>query len=212
MGHLQNPSWLYGLAPVKRGRSQMSLDILRPDHMLRPDHASLFSQGVRFAFTGCVVSAIYLLTTSALALIAGLPFQAALVIGFVVSVAVHFGMQRLFVWTDHDGFALAAPHQIGRYLVAATTQYGVTAVSTSLLPAALGWPVEVVYLAIAFPVALVNFVLFRNYIFHGKVVKAEAHGELAWSPGQGTIVLDEADRCSPVRAVRDTAQQVHGSG
>jgi putative flippase GtrA len=147
--------------------------------MWRSDHASLFSQGLRFAFTGCAVSAVYLLTTSALSLLVGLPFQVALAIGFVVAVAMHFGMQRLFVWTDHDGFALAAPHQVSRYLLAATTQYGITAASTSFIPAALGLPVVLVYLAIAFPVALVNFIVFRNYIFHGERVGAEARGEPA---------------------------------
>jgi putative flippase GtrA len=144
--------------------------------MWRPEHASLFSQGLRFAFTGCAVSAVYLLTTSALALLVGLPFQVALAIGFVVAVAMHFGMQRLFVWTDHDSFALAAPHQVSRYLLAASAQYGVTAASTSFIPAVLGLPVELVYLAIAFPVAFVNFMLFRNYIFHGKQAGTEAHG------------------------------------
>ncbi len=134
---------------------------------------------MRFAFTGCVVSAVYLLTTSALSLLVGLPFQAALAIGFVVAVSVHFGMQRLFVWTDHDGFALAFPHQASRYLMASATQYGVTAASTSFVPAVLGLPVEIVYLALALPIALVNFMLFRNYIFHGKRVGAETSGEPA---------------------------------
>lgn len=147
--------------------------------MWRLDHASLFSQGVRFAFTGSAVSVVYLFTTSALSVLVGLPFQAALAIGFVVAVAMHFSMQRLFVWTDHDGFALTATHQVSRYLMAATAQYGVTAASTSFIPAVLGLPVVLVYLATAFPIAFVNFILFRNYIFHGKRVGAEARGEPA---------------------------------
>jgi putative flippase GtrA len=147
--------------------------------MWRLDHAGLFSQGMRFAFTGCVVSAVYLLTTSALTLLVGLPFQVALAIGFAAAVAVHFSMQRLFVWTDHGDFALAFPHQVSRYLLVAGTQYGVTVLCTSLIPSALGLTVELVYLTIALPVAFGNFLLFRYYIFHGKPVGVDTSSESA---------------------------------
>jgi len=150
--------------------------VLRVDVWRQP-HASLFAQGVRFALTGCVVSAVYLLTTSVLALVAGLPFQAALVIGFTAGVAVHFSMQRLFVWTDHEDFALAFPGQVGRYLLASATQYGVTAVSTLIIPSALGLPTVFVYLTTALLMTSLNFLLFRNYIFHSKPVTLSAKAE-----------------------------------
>lgn len=130
-------------------------------------HSALLAQGMRYALTGCVVLIVYLVTTSVFSLVFGLPFQVALAIGFSVGMLVHFSLQRLFVWTDHDGFALAFPSQVGRYLLVATIQYGVTVASTAFIPYALGLPTEPVYLATALLVTFVNFLLFRNYIFHG---------------------------------------------
>ena len=82
--------------------------------------------------------------------------------------SVHFTLQRLFVWTHHEEFALPLSHQIGRYLFVAAAQYGVTAASTALLPSALGLPTEVVYLATVAVLLVVNFLVFRNAIFHAK--------------------------------------------
>jgi putative flippase GtrA len=115
---------------------------------------------------GCVVAVVYLLTTTLL-FMTGMPFQAALAIGFCVAVAVHFTLQRVFVWVHHE-YALPLHHQAGRYLALAGVQYGLTIVSTSLLPAALGLPVEVVYLLTAALLASINFLVFRYVIFHAR--------------------------------------------
>jgi putative flippase GtrA len=133
---------------------------------LNAPESGVVGQGVRFAVSGGTVALVYLATTTVLAEVAGLPFQAALAIGFCVGVAVHFTLQRLFVWTHHEEFALPLRHQVGRYLAVAATQYGVTAASTGLLPSALGVPTEVVYLATIAVVLSVNFLVFRNGIFH----------------------------------------------
>jgi putative flippase GtrA len=114
------------------------------------------------------VAVVYLTTTTVLAEVFGVPFQAALAIGFFVGVLVHFTLQRLFVWTHHEEFALPLRHQVGRYLAIATAQYGVTAASTSLLPSALGVSEEAVYLATVAVVVSTNFVVFRYGIFHAK--------------------------------------------
>ena len=111
---------------------------------------------------------VYLTTTTVLAEVLGMPFQAALAIGFSVGLIVHFTLQRLFVWTHHEEYALPLHHQVGRYLALAAAQYGVTAASTSLLPSALGVPTEVVYLATVAVVLSTNFLVFRHGIFHAK--------------------------------------------
>ena len=80
------------------------------------------------------MAGVYLGTTTVLADVAGLPFQAALISGFCVALIVHFTLQRNFVWVHEDEFALPLRHQAGRYLVIAGVQYGVTAVSTLVLP------------------------------------------------------------------------------
>jgi putative flippase GtrA len=119
------------------------------------------------------VALVYLTTTTVLAEVFGMPFQAALAIGFAVGLIVHFTLQRLFVWTHHEEFALPLHHQVGRYLAVAGAQYGLTAASTSLLPSALNVPTEVVYLATVAVVLSTNFLVFRHGIFHAKPAAAE---------------------------------------
>jgi putative flippase GtrA len=135
---------------------------------LKAPESGLLGQGVRFALSGGTVAVVYLGTTTVLAEVVGLPFEAALAIGFSLAVVVSFTLQRLFVWTHHEEFALPLGHQIGRYLLAAGTQYGITAASTGLLPSALGVPAEAVYLATVALVVSTNFLVFRNGIFHAK--------------------------------------------
>jgi putative flippase GtrA len=135
---------------------------------LRAPESGLLGQGVRFALSGGTVALIYLATTTILASVARMPFQAALAIGFSVGLVVHFTLQRLFVWTHHEEFALPLGHQVGRYLAAAAVQYGVTAASTGLLPSTLGIPTEIVYLVTVAVVLSTNFLVFRHGIFHAK--------------------------------------------
>lgn len=135
---------------------------------LRTPESGVLGQGVRFAVSGGAVALVYLATTTVLAEVVGMPFQAALAIGFCIGLVVHFTLQRLFVWTHHEEFALPLSHQLGRYLVAAAVQYGVTAASTGLLPSAVGVSTEIVYLATVAVVLSTNFLVFRNGIFHPK--------------------------------------------
>jgi putative flippase GtrA len=135
---------------------------------LRSPSSGLLGQGVRFALAGGTVALVYLTTTTVLAEVVGVPFQVALAIGFCVGLIVHFTLQRMFVWTHYEEFALPLHHQAGRYLLVAGVQYGVTAASTSLLPAALGVSTEIVYLVTVAIVLSVNFLVFRTRIFHAK--------------------------------------------
>jgi putative flippase GtrA len=128
--------------------------------------SGLLGQLVRFGMVGGLVTLFYLTTTTLLYKVAGLPFQAALAIGFVASLLLHFTLQRLFVWMHADGFALPFRHQVGRYLVMAGTQYGCTVAATALLPSALGVATEIVYLATMAIVTIAGFLLMRFVIFH----------------------------------------------
>jgi putative flippase GtrA len=133
--------------------------------MLRT-RTGILGQGMRFALAGGVVTLVYLTLTTVLSAIVGLPFQAALGIGFCAAITMHFTLQRMFVWIHHEEFALPLRHQVGRYLLVALTQYGVTVASTSQLPPVLGLPTEVVYLATAMLTLTVNFLVFRHRVFH----------------------------------------------
>jgi putative flippase GtrA len=133
---------------------------------LRSPESGTVGQGIRFAIAGSVVALIYLTTTTVLAEVFDVPFQAALAIGTATALVSHFTLQRLFVWVHHEEFALGLHSQVGRYLVVAGIQYGLTAASTAVLPDALGLPVTPVYLVTALSLAAFNFLIFRGRIFH----------------------------------------------
>jgi putative flippase GtrA len=144
--------------------------------LLAPD-SGLRGQGARFVLAGCAVTAVYLTTTTTLAVLFGVPFEVALAIGFFLALILHFTLQRTFVWVNSEEFALPFRRQVGRYLLVAGSQYAVTAASVTLLPAALGLPAEVVYLAAVALTTSANFVVFRNGVFHatsGSAAQASA--------------------------------------
>jgi putative flippase GtrA len=96
----------------------------------------------------------------------GLPFEVALVLGFSVSIAAHFALQRHFVWVHNGEFALSLRTQTARYLTLAVAQYAITAASTAVLPGVLHLDTEVVYLATFAVITPTTFVLFRHRVFH----------------------------------------------
>jgi putative flippase GtrA len=150
-------------ATTTRSRRQLVRAFVRD---MRSPEWGLFGQGFRFALAGSLVALVYVSVTTLLHRVFAVPFQVALAIGFCTGVALHFTLQRLFVWRYHEKFALGLNHQALRYLLVCTTQYGVTALSTSLLPDALALPVEVVYVMTMLTLSAVNFLVFRGRVFH----------------------------------------------
>jgi putative flippase GtrA len=136
---------------------------------LRSPQSGLRGQIVRFGLAGGLVTLLYLTVTTTLSQLLGFPFEIALTIGFVCALLLHFTLQRLFVWSHSDGFALPMRHQVRRYLVMAGTQYGCTAASTAVLPGAIGAPTELVYLATMAVVTTMGFLVMRFIIFHENV-------------------------------------------
>jgi putative flippase GtrA len=134
---------------------------------IRSPDWGLAGQGIRFAVSGVLVASVYISVTTLLHEVLGVRFQIALASGFLAGLALHFTLQRLFVWRHHQSFALALHQQAARYLLICFTQYGITALSTARLPGLLGLPVEVVYLMTVFTITGINFVLFRGRVFHG---------------------------------------------
>jgi putative flippase GtrA len=132
--------------------------------LLRTDN--VIAQGVRFVFSGVVVSIVYIAITTLLAVVSHLQFQVALAIGWCAAICVHFNLQRRFVWAREEEFALAFGHQVGRYLLVACSQLGITAATTATLPPLLGVSAEVVYLATAALLTMFNFIVFRHGVFH----------------------------------------------
>jgi putative flippase GtrA len=111
------------------------------------------------------MSIFYLGLTSTLAVV-GVPFQAALIVSFLGAVALHFTLQRLFVWSPREEYALRVDEQLKRYLPLVSVQYITTAGATAILPSWLGLPVLAVYIGITLLYSLFNFLFFRARIFH----------------------------------------------
>jgi putative flippase GtrA len=126
-------------------------------------------QGLRFVLAGGIVAVTYVGTTTILAEVVGVPFEASLAIGFAVAIVTHFSLQRLFVWRHPSAFALSLHHQLARYIAVAGLQYGLTAAITATLPEALGVSPEVVYLPTVLALSATNFLIFRSRIFHPAV-------------------------------------------
>lgn len=125
-------------------------------------------QGVRFAIAGGVVTVVYVATTTLLAQVFGVAFQAALFIGYALGLCVHFTLQRVFVWVHHEEFVLSVHQQAGRYLLLAGLQYATTAAAVAVLPSPLGLSSQVVYLGAVVVVTAANFLIFGSRVFHAR--------------------------------------------
>ncbi|MBV9809263.1 MAG: GtrA family protein [Solirubrobacterales bacterium] len=132
----------------------------------RAGSADLRRQGFRFVLAGGIVFATYVMTTTILAEVIGIPFEVSLAIGFALAIVTHFSLQRLFVWRLAAAFALPLHHQLARYLAVAGFQYGMTAAITATLPKTLGVSPEVVYLPTVILLSATNFLILRSRIFH----------------------------------------------
>jgi putative flippase GtrA len=88
--------------------------------------------------TGRIVAVVYVGITSLLGEVIGLGFETSLAIGFILAIATHFTLQRLFVRRHPASYALPVHHQLVRYLVVAGIQYGLTAIVVATMPRALG--------------------------------------------------------------------------
>jgi putative flippase GtrA len=103
--------------------------------------------------------------TSLLALV-GVAFQLALILSFVANIALHFTLQRLFVWPQQRDYALAVHEQLQRYLPLVVFQYVLTVGVTATVPGWLDLPVLAVYVGITVSYTAFNFLFFRSRIFH----------------------------------------------
>jgi putative flippase GtrA len=142
--------------------------------LLRSPDSGLPGLTARFLLSGSVGAVVYVLITTLAANVAGLPFQAALGLGFFSALCLNFVSQRHFVWAKTGQYALPIHRQAGRFGLMACAQYGVTVAATLLLPRALGLPIEIVYLVTISILSLINFLILRHRIFHAAPASASA--------------------------------------
>jgi putative flippase GtrA len=128
---------------------------------------TLVGQLWRFLLSGGIVTAFMMTAVSGLILIADLDDQLALALAYAGGIALHFTLNRQFVFHGHD-YALGLTAQGGRYLAAALASYGLTALAMATLPGALGVPTLTLYFVVAVILGLVTFVVFRALVFRGE--------------------------------------------
>ena len=118
----------------------------------------------KFVLTGALVGCTHPALVS-LMVLAGVPIQAALALAYSVALAVHFTLNRQWVFAQDSGYALHFSRQGLRYLLIAATSYAVTAVSVAVLPDLLGIPELAVFFMAAIAMACVSFVLLNFWVF-----------------------------------------------
>jgi putative flippase GtrA len=121
---------------------------------------------LRYGLVGVLTFSLYIGLTLVLSGPVGIHIQVAIPIAYVCALAVHFSLQRWFVWAHHEEYALASHVQAGRYLLVALAQYLFTALMTAILPSALGVSAQVVYVVSAIAAAGVTFLALRFAVFH----------------------------------------------
>jgi putative flippase GtrA len=133
------------------------------------------AQFVRFALTGTLVAAVYFAVTTALIVLAEAPAQLAVVIAYVCSIALHFTINRRFVFSSSSGYAFHLSAQGGRYLLVALSSYALTALVVALAGRA-GLPELPVALATPVAFTALNFFVLRGWVFRsatGRHARAE---------------------------------------
>jgi putative flippase GtrA len=132
---------------------------------------------VRFAISGGVVAALYVSAMTGLVL-AGIPAQVALPIAYALAIALHFTLNRRFVFVSQHGYTHALSAQGRRYLVVAFASYALTAASLAIFPSALDAPRLAVYYVTAATLSLGSFMLLRRWVFVSSAAPAEGGGGL----------------------------------
>jgi putative flippase GtrA len=119
---------------------------------------------VRFLVTGGSVAVLHLALVGGMVLL-DVPIQIALVAAYLVSLCVHFTLNREWVFATRDGYAFGLSGQGIRYLVAAGTGYAGAAAGTALLPDALGVSEFVAFLIATAAMTSINFLFLHLWIF-----------------------------------------------
>jgi putative flippase GtrA len=133
---------------------------------IRRPELGVLGQGIRYAIAGATVALVSLTGTIVLAEGAGLAYEAAFAIAYTAAVVTHFSLQRYFVWSHHEKFALALHHQLMRYLPITLANYGVVALALAVLPHALHVSSLPVYLVATALITVASFLLLRANVFH----------------------------------------------
>jgi putative flippase GtrA len=118
----------------------------------------------RFLATGGIVAVIHLGLVSAMVLF-GVHIQVALIASYLVSLTIHFTLNRQWVFASDHGYAFHFTLQGMRYLATAILSYACTATALAVVPDALGLADLAVFFLATGAMAIVSFVLLRTWVF-----------------------------------------------
>jgi putative flippase GtrA len=121
---------------------------------------------IRYGISGAVVACLYLGGPIAVNAAFDWPLQAMIPVAYVLAAMLHFTLQRIFVFRHIEQFALSTRTQAARFVSVGAVQYPTTALGTLLLPAILGVPDRVAFLAISMTFSLCFFLFIRSRVFH----------------------------------------------
>jgi putative flippase GtrA len=127
--------------------------------------ARFLAQAARFGVSGGVVALVNAGTMTVLVAIAGVPAQLALLISYVLGLAIHFTLNRQWVFSAVTRDHLRLSAQGVRYVTSAASIYVFTAVALAVLPHALGIRVLAVYYLTVVVLAVANFLVLRRWVF-----------------------------------------------
>jgi putative flippase GtrA len=142
------------------------------------NHTTLLSRAprlkviARFLATGGIVAVVHLSLVSAMVLL-GVDIQLALIASYVVSLSIHFTLNRQWVFATDQGYVFHFTLQGARYLATAGLSYGCTAAALAVLPDALGLPELAVFFLASGVMAVVSFVLLNTWVFRSGPRAAE---------------------------------------
>jgi putative flippase GtrA len=121
---------------------------------------------IRYGIAGATVAAVYLGVPLFLDGALGAPIQVGIALGYVLAIALHFNLQRHFVFRHVPDFALSGRQQIGRYVAIGAVQYPTTALATAFLPSALGLSARATFVIVTLAISLTFFLVLRRHVFH----------------------------------------------
>lgn len=124
-------------------------------------------QAGRYAIAGAITAVVSIGSVLALSGVVGI--QIAILASYPLVLAVHFSLQRWFVFARRGTgeYALGDGAQVRRYLMTVAVQYCYVAACTALLVRAIGLGDRIAYLAAVLSGTVLVFGVMRLRVFHG---------------------------------------------
>jgi putative flippase GtrA len=126
----------------------------------------LAAQLGRYAIAGVTTAVVSTGSVLLLSGPAGVRIQLAILVSYPLILAVHFLLQRHFVFGGRERYALANAQQLRQYLLVAAMQYACVAAGTALLTHIAHLDDRIAYLVALGTMTIATFVALRQRVFH----------------------------------------------